>query len=831
MGIRDLPFHSPRAVTVKGAGLPTVPGQSALTFCRLTGRDGINTLFAYEIELKTLDNRHAWFGPEANLDLQAMQGKELTVEIELEGTGTGLAGNVGAGTREITGIVHEVQGPFIVGRHAAYRFTLRPWLWLATRTTDYKIFQQKTVVEILDELLADYNFPVEKRLGAARYPRREYQVQYGETDYAFFQRLTEEWGISYFFEHSEGKHRLVLTDGNGAFRRFASPAYHTLRWYRGADRVDEEHLFDFQIVDRLVSGKWTANDYDFVKPRADLTVATTYPRDTAHADGEVREWPGTHAQPATDNDPWREGDMLSRIRIEAIRQHGSRAKGRGNLRGVVPGGTFKLTHHPNQQANREYLVLATTLELEDVAEASGQGQQWRCEVAFEAQPTSEIFRPDRIQERARTFGPQTATVVGPDNQTAWVDQFGRVKIQLQWDRIGQRNQHSSCWVRAASNWQGDTYGAIHLPRIGQEVIVDFLTGNADCPIITGRVANRVNMPPWNLPSQHALSGFRSKELFGERHNTFVQDDTQGEIQTQISSDHQASMLSMGYMVRIPDAGGRRDNRGEGFELRTDGWGAVRGGAGLLLTTEARHDAQGHHKALGETAARLKNGEDIQRTLGEGADHQRALDGEQVKVADTVRAQHDGIKGSGEQGELSQPALVLASPAGIAATAGEDIHLHSAQHTAVSTGEHVALACGKSFLASAAERLVLFARKRGLRFIAAKGKIEVQAQNDDIEAIAQKVLRLISTEERVEITSPKGLIFIAAGSYLKVNGGGIEYGTPGTWKAHAATHDLPGPKSVQVAPITPPSDVCLPCAVQAAREGAAVTERAETGARP
>ncbi|MEM5429931.1 type VI secretion system Vgr family protein [Cupriavidus oxalaticus] len=803
MGIADLPFRSTRAITVKGHGLPALLGQSALTLSRLKGQDGINTLFVYDIELKTPDSRHAWFGPEANSNLQAMQGKELTVEIEVEGSGIDLPGNVGANVREITGIVHEVQGPCVVGRQVIYRLTLRPWLWLATRTTDYKIFQQKTVVEILDELLADYNFPVEKRLDVARYPRREYQVQYGETDYAFFKRLTEKWGISYYFEHSEGKHRLVLSDGNGAFRRFASPAYHTLRWYRSADRFDEEHLFDFQIVDQLVSGKWTANDYDFGKPRADLTVAIADPRDTAHADGKIREWPGTHAQPATDNDPWREGDMLARIRMEAIRQHGCRARGRGYLRGVVPGCTFRLAHHPIQQANREYLVFAATLELEDVAEASGQRQQWSCEVAFDAQPTDEIFRPDLIQERARTFGPQTATVVGPDNHTLWVDQFGRVKIQFHWDRIGQRNEHSSCWVRAAQSWQGYNYGASHLPRIGQEVIVDFLTGNADCPIITGRVANRVNMPPWNLPSEHALSGFRSRELFGERHNTFVQDDTQGEIQTQIGSDHQASTLSMGYMVRIPNADGRREKRGEGFELRTDGWGAVRGGAGLLFTTDARNDAQGHHKALGETAGRLLDGEVIQRTLGKAGDHQRALAGEQIKVADALRAQHDGIKGNGQQSELSQPALVLASPAGIAASACEDIHLHSAQHTAVSTGEHIALACGKSFVASVAERLVLFARKRGLRFIAAKGKIEVQAQNDDIEAIAQKVLRLISAQERIEITSPKGMVFNAAGSYLKVNGGGIEYGTPGTWTAHASTHELPGPQRIPAAVPTLP----------------------------
>jgi type VI secretion system secreted protein VgrG len=145
-------------------------------------------------------------------------------------------------------------------------------------------------------------------------------------------------------------------------------------------------------------------------------------------------------------------------------------------------------------------------------------------------------------------------------------------------------------VRVSQAWQGDQFGASHIPRIGQEVIVSFTHGDPDCPIITGRLPNRVDLPPWVLPGQHALSGFRSKELFGERHNTFVQDDTPGEIQTQLGSDHQASMLSLGYITRIPDADGRRDKRGEGFELRTDGWGALRGGSGLLLTAEIRPEA-------------------------------------------------------------------------------------------------------------------------------------------------------------------------------------------------------------------------------------------------
>ncbi|MDR3381318.1 type VI secretion system Vgr family protein, partial [Cupriavidus basilensis] len=802
MGNRP-PRLSSRTVTLRGDGLPQILGQVALTVARVQGTEGLNSLFTYTVDAKTLDAQHRLSGPAANLDLAAMQGKELTLELELDGTGTGLAGHLGAGTREITGIVTRVEGPMAEGRHFVYRLTLRPWLFLATLTSDFKIFQQKTVVEILQNLLADYSFPVESRLDVARYPTREYQVQSGETDFAFFERLTQEWGISYGFEHSGGHHRLVLTDGNGAFHRFASPAYHTLTWRPSSDRADAEHLYDFHVQDRLVSGKWTSTDYDFGKPRADLSVATHDPRDTAHAEGEIYEYPGDHAQPATGNDPWREGDMLARIRMEAIRQHGSRVHGAGNVRAVVPGCTFTLQGFAQTAANREYVVFGTTLALEDVAEASGQGQQWRCEVEFQAQSTAEIFRPERTRPKPRVHGPQTATVVGPEKEQVWVDAFGRIKIQLHWDRIGRRDANSFCWVRVSQAWQGDEFGASHLPRIGQEVIVGFTHGDPDCPIITGRMPNRVNLPAWVLPSQHALSGFRSKELFGERHNTFVQDDTQGEIQTQLGSDHQASMLSLGYLVRIPDADGRRDKRGEGFELRTDGHGAIRGGSGLLLTAEIRPEAVSYHKDISETAQRLANGQALQQALGEAADHQRAQDGQQAGVADALKTQNDTLKGNGEQGEFAAPHLVLASPAGIAATAAEDIHLHSARHTALTTGQHLSVATGKSLMASATEKIALFARKAGLRFFAARGKIEIQAQSDDIEVIAQKVLRLISAQERIEITAAKEILVNGNGSYIRINTEGIEHGTPGTWKAHASSHGMPGPKSIgQAMPLLP-----------------------------
>ncbi|CAJ0786708.1 hypothetical protein LMG7141_01829 [Ralstonia condita] len=363
MGNR-LALLNTRTVSVTGHGLPETLGKPALVFSKLSGTERLCELFEYEVELKTPDERNVLYGPGANLDTNALRGQELTVTIALDGTD--------AGTRQISGLVTDIVGPTPVhgGRQLKYRLTLRPWLWLATLNRDTRIFQQQTVVEILDALLGGYIFPVERRLDIARYPRREYQVQYNESDFEFFQRLTQEWGIAWHIEHSGGKHRLVLTDGNGAFGPFASPAYQTIRWQPSSDRIDEEHLHTFELHDKVVSGQWAATDYDFVKPSADLTVRAADPLDTAHANAEVREWPGDHSQPTTGNDPWKEGDQIARMRMEALRQHGRRARGAGNVRAMVPGCTFTLAHFVQSDANREYLILGAQLLIEDVADAT-----------------------------------------------------------------------------------------------------------------------------------------------------------------------------------------------------------------------------------------------------------------------------------------------------------------------------------------------------------------------------------------------------------------------------------------------------------------------------
>ncbi len=544
----------PHTLSVTCAAIPLVHGRPALEPVRLAGREGVNSLFAYELLLKTPDALNIGASGAADFDLDAFVGREIGCTIELDGAGTFLAGAAGAGTDRIGAGVRQINalvtGACVwgeEGRHVQYKLTLRPWLHLATCTTDCKIFQNKNVVQILDELLADYAYPVDKRLFDT-YPARELQVQFNESDFDFFSRLCEEWGINYHFEHAQGKHRLVLSDAMGAYKAADSAAYRELDYHAPGWKADAEYVSSFVPHSHLTSGRYSTRDYDYTRPAAELGVSRKDPRPTGLADGEVYQWhasrAGSHyAQPragtAEANDPLDEGRQLALLRMQALRTHGERAMGSGNLRGMVPGFTFRLAKHPREKANAEYLILDTHFVIEDVAQDSqnkdavrDRQQQWRVHVDFTAHPVKEPLRPEPTRAKPRTGGPQPAWVVGPEGQNIWTDELGRIKVQFPWDRIGRKNEHSSCWIRVSSPWAGNQLGGVFIPRIGQEVTVDFFGGDPDLPICTGRSCNRANPPPWGLPSQSALSGLRSRELKKEggnsaagRSNHLLLDDT------------------------------------------------------------------------------------------------------------------------------------------------------------------------------------------------------------------------------------------------------------------------------------------------------------------
>src|SRR5437868_3088688 len=622
-----------RTLQIQSEAIPVALGRPALEPVRLSGREGLNCLFEYELLLKTPDDLNLGASGAADWDLDDFIGREISCSIQLDGSGEFIPGavgasvdRVGAGTRQINAVIAVAAFWGEEGRHIQYKLTLRPWLHLLDQSTDCKIFQNKTVVDILDELLGAYPVSVDKRLFDS-YPQRDYQTQHNESDLAFFIRLCQEWGISYHFEHSEGKHRLVLSDAMAAYRENDSEAYRQVEYHAPGWKIDAEYLHSFVPEHQLTSGRYTTRDYDYTRPRADLTQSRSDPRPTGQADGEVYEWHagrgGSHyAQPragsAEANDPQDEGRQLALLRMQALRTHGARARASGNLRGMVPGCTFKLAKHPRQKANAEYLILDTTFLIEDVAQdsqikdaAPGRKQQWKVEVDFTAHPVTEPLRPALTQPKPYVRGPQSALVVGPEGQNAWTDHLGRIKVQFPWDRLGDKNANSSCWVRVSSPWAGNQLGATHVPRIGQEVIIDFIDGDPDLPICMGRVHNQNNLPSWRLPEQYAISGFRSRELTKEggnsaagRSNHMLMDDTPEKIQAQFKSDYLSTSLSLGYITRIEDNAGRKDPRGEGFELRTDGHGSIRAKDGLLISTEGRDNARAHVKDMGETLQRL-----------------------------------------------------------------------------------------------------------------------------------------------------------------------------------------------------------------------------------
>ena len=437
---------------------------------------------------------------------------------------------------------------------------------------------------------------------------------------------------------------------------------------------------------------------------------------------------------------------------------------------------------------------------------------------FEVQITTEALRPESTQRKPKTGGPETALVVGPAADTAesniYTDSLGRIKLQFPWDRYGENNQNSSCWVRVSSAWAGNQLGALHLPRIGEEVLVDFLGGDPDLPFVKGRLFNTLNMPPWSLPEQQALSGFRSRELIpgggnsaAGRSNHFVLDDTEQKIQAQLKSDHQHSSLSLGHITRIEDNAGRKDARGEGFELRTDGHGVIRAKDGLLITTEARPKAQAHAKDIGETTARLAQAQDQHASLGDLAAQHLAQDAaDQGDVAKDLQAQNDAIKGgTPEQGkfpEFTEPHITFASPAGIASTTPGTTHQHSGRHHAISSGAHTSISSNKSFLVSAKEAVRMFAYKSGIKLVSAAADIETQALEKSIHILSK--ISITETAENITFTAKEELTINGGGSFSTFNSGSITHGTAGVWDMNAATIAMDGAKSLPVALMVPPT---------------------------
>jgi type VI secretion system secreted protein VgrG len=363
------------------------------------------------------------------------------------------------------------------------------------------------VPEIIKQIFQDSGFADFEESLSGEYAKRDYVVQYPETTFNFVSRLMEEVGIYYYFRHTADAHTLVLADSISALE--PSPDCGELPYYppdqQRATHVD--HVNRWLLTQRVTSGSVTLRDYDFERPGANLTAQITSPKDHAAADGEIYDYPGGY-------NVRDDGQTQSRVRLEWTQESFEHAVGHANARGLSTGALVELTGHPRDDQNREYLVTWTASSLigHDTRSGSEDGPTFTCQ--FGAIDSGVPFRTSPKARKPLVEGPQTAIVVGKSGEEIWTDKYGRVKVQFHWDRKGTSDENSSCWVRVAQVWAGTNWGAMHIPRIGQEVIVDFLEGDPDQPIITGRVYNGSNMPPYALPGNQTQSGIKSRSTKG-----------------------------------------------------------------------------------------------------------------------------------------------------------------------------------------------------------------------------------------------------------------------------------------------------------------------------
>jgi len=471
--------------------ITTPLGADQLLFLKLTGRETLGRLFEYEAELLSEHDE---------LDLESLLGQRVGIELDL----------ADGGVRHFDAFVTGFGQLDRLGELFRYRVELRPWLWFLTLTQDCRIYQKRTVPEILREVFDEYGFSEYELRLARDYRRREYCVQYRESAFGFVSRLMEEEGIYYHFRHAPGEHTLVLCDHYGAHEPLSGGAripFHP----RGGEGGLREHegITGWEANKRVCSGHYSHTDYDFTNPRAMLLAQAPLPRNHPHDKYEVFDYPGIYEQAS-------EGEEYARTRIEELQVDHELLQGKGDARGLAVGGLFTLGEHPRGDQNREYLITQASYTLNGDAYGSVPGTEesptYHCD--FSCMDSRESFRPARRTIKPVVKGPQTAVVVGRAGEEIHTDEYGRVKVQFHWDRYGESDENSSCWVRVAQVWAGKYWGGMQIPRIGQEVIVDFLEGDPDRPIITGRVYNADQRPPWELPANQTQSGILSRSTKG-----------------------------------------------------------------------------------------------------------------------------------------------------------------------------------------------------------------------------------------------------------------------------------------------------------------------------
>lgn len=766
----------------------------------LVGEEHISA--CYKLDLTCLSS-------DASLELKSLIAQAVYVAVHL---------NDGS-ERVIAGIVTAARQLGSDGGFARYGLTIEPALAALKLRRNSRVFQDKSVVDIVGLILDEHiqNNPVfaqcfrRKEQLAHAYPTRSYCQQYRETDLAFIERLLREEGISYYFDFERGTdevglHTLVIFDNNAALNAALQT---TIRFHRADATEQDDTITEWHAQRQIQPGAVQLASFDYKR------VYAQQGGDSSRIDQGEAGFGLTAA--LEDYDPqalYYSSDNSDLKRYATLRQQayelGAKTfSGSGVVRGLGAGQWFTFDDHPAHEddgaADRQFVVLTQRFsarnnllgDFKSLGLANSAKSEAGYHNSFQAVRKAIPIVPAYAHtEHAKptAHGVQSATVVGPVGEEIYTDELGRVKIQFHWARThdhdvakhgaaAANDDHSSCWVRVQMPSAGAQWGHQFIPRIGQEVLVDFLEGDIDRPVITHVVHNGQQTPPTfqgagSLPANKTLSGIKSREHKGSRHNEIVFDDTTGEIRAMLASEHGKTQLNQGYLIH-PRSEGNGTPRGEGFELRTDNAGTVRSAHSLLITTEPQLSAGGKQLDRSAALAQLEAAQNLTQQLGDVAKNQNANQPqpEPALNVDLLKDKKSHVLMHGHGG------ITLTTPQSVTVATGKDLNQVSQRDTHQSSGRHWIHNVGESIsilVAGTGNKL-----KDTLKLIAAKGNILMQAQKGDVEITADKKITLTACKEKLTASAGKTFLLQSGGGYIKIEGGNIDIHCPGKLSMKAA----------------------------------------------
>lgn len=763
-----------------------------------------------------------------------------------------------------TGIITAAKQGHSDGALSVYQLTLEDATSLWHKRRNSRVFLNKSVKAISEILFSEW----QKRSGLfarslsldlsglnREYDVRPLVIQSNESDYDFLTRLWRSEGINWLIDEKELIISISAQNIQPQVLRLVDEQQYFQALKRRSIRFHRSHATEqFDTITSLIAERqlvtnsvalqrWQAIDLEqeqnqqlvniqqsSVQDHTSLSLEDIWNISPAWTSDLNREDQATSSSPA-------QLDQLSQQLSHYHAMQSKYFKASSSVRDAQVGYWFELHDHPeidqHPENQREFLILGkdfynqNNLPKDILLQLDQLIQSSRWKVLDDERQSNELYLVRRhipvvpeyhpLQHRPMAH-PQRAKVVGPEGESIYVDEWGRVKVRFLFTRSddhqhdggagANNNDSDSAWIDVLTPWAGEGYGARFHPRIGEIVVIDFFEGDIDRPFIVGRIheAERYQTmfdKKGQLPLTKKLSGIRSQEVGGEGFNQLRFDDTTGQISAQLQSSHGASQLNLGNLSH-PKEDEVSDGRGEGFELRTDQWGALRAGAGLLLSTYKQENANANHLNASPAKSQLESSLNHSKALSEIAKNQQTdpLEGldHLTKFLDQIE-QQDQSKAE----TFKQALMLLCAPNSIALSTNEDLYLSADHQINHSAADNINFSTQKSLIAHAQDKISLFAAQQGLKAVAAKGKVELQAQDDAIETIAREKIKIISAEDRIEIISPKEIVLTAGGSQLKINGQGVFGVTGGKFECKAGQHIFKeGAKTIYEIPELPKS---------------------------